>query len=374
MYQGEELEAQKEVEEEQEEQEDVLEVHVTIEKSSEGRRLEHQFSDNFIDVFKVDTAPGREGQKQKLDPEELEDKPGQDSADTSSEEDLVASLRTGQKRPERPRTARGPWGPRLGKIIPSLEQDQDEEDEDEDIFFSTDDMLEQMMQLDDSSVKIISEVEEEGRRKVYTVGEAKEEELKEEKEERKYKDDGGPVIFSNIFGARDLNGSLPNEGAKPEDKEWRRKVSDIESEIEARCEEPKTEEEVVQDPGVLQTHGTVKMAVTSQEDTGKLQSPDPVIRKMTTLQTKNTKIYINTVETIANLDTNNSIQSNSIINTTNTSNAIAASNSDNIRKTSTTTLPSLTSLDLLDEDTLNSVEINKLFDDELKQVSPLYIN
>ena len=80
------------------------------------------------------------------------------------------------------------------------------------------------------------------------------------------------------------------------------------------------------------------------------------------------------LQTIANLDTNNSIQSNSIINTTNTSNAIAASNSDNIRKTSTTTLPSLTSLDLLDEDTLNSVEINKLFDDELKQVSPLYIN
>ena len=358
-----------EEQEEHEEQEDVLEVHVTIEKSTEGRRLEHQFSDNFIDVFKVDTVPSGEEQKQKLDPEELEDKPGQDSPDTSSSEDLVASLSTGPKRPERPRTARGPWGPRLGKIIPSLEQDQDEEDEDEDIFFSTDDMLEQMMQLDDSSVKIISEVEEEGRRKVYKVGEAKEEELKEEKEERKDKEAGGPVIFSDIFGAGDLNGGLPNEVTKPEDKEWIRKVSDIESEIEARCEEQKTD--VVQDLGELQTHGTVKMAATSQKDTGKLQSPESVIRKMTTLQTTNTKIYINTVETIANLDTSNSIQSNSIANTTITSNDIAASNSDNIRKTSTTTLPSLTSLDLLDEDTLNSVEINKLFDDELKQVSPL---
>ena len=371
MYQREEqeveeVEKEQEEQEEQDEQEDVLEVHVTIEKSTERRKLEHQFSDNFIDVFKVDTAPSGEGQKQKLDPEGLEDKPGQDSPDTSSSEDLVASLSTGQKRPERPRTARGPWGPRLGKIIPSLEQDQDEEDEDEDIFFSTDDMLEQMMQLDASSVKIISEVEEEGRRKVYKVGEAKDQELKEEKEERKDKEDDGPVIFSDIFGAGDLNGGLPNEVAKPEDKEWKRKVSDIESEIEARCEERKTE--VVQDLG---THGTVKMAATSQEDTGKLQSPESVIRKMTTLQTTNTKIYINTVETISNLDTRNRIQSNGIANTTITSNDIAASNSDNIRKTSTTTLPSLTSLDLLDEDTLNSVEINKLFDDELKQVSPL---
>ena len=158
--------------EEEEEEEEVVDVleKITITKSSEKvvvmkslhedtfkreRKLSRQFSDDFIDMFKV----GDSNNVHKS-PEILEDEK-RDSSETSStsENIYVVNPETRVKTSEEELVR--PARPGLSHLVPSLGKDRrEEEEEEEDLFLSAEDLLAQALCLDGSK-KIIGEEEEE---------------------------------------------------------------------------------------------------------------------------------------------------------------------------------------------------------------------
>ena len=157
---------------EEEEEEEVVEVleKITITKSSEKvvvmkslhedtfkreRKLSRQFSDDFIDMFKV----GDSNNVHKS-PEILEDEK-RDSSETSStsENIYVVNPETRVKTSEEELVR--PARPGLSHLVPSLAKDRrEDEEEEEDLFLSAEDLLAQALCLDGSK-KIIGEEEEE---------------------------------------------------------------------------------------------------------------------------------------------------------------------------------------------------------------------
>ena len=155
----------------EDEEEEVVEVmeKITITKSSEKvvvmkslhedtfkreRKLSRQFSDDFIDMFKV----GDSNNVHKS-PEILEDEK-RDSSETSStsENIYVVNPETRVKTSEEELVR--PARPGLSHLVPSLAKDRrEDEEEEEDLFLSAEDLLAQALCLDGSK-KIIGEDEE----------------------------------------------------------------------------------------------------------------------------------------------------------------------------------------------------------------------
>ena len=225
---------------EEEEEEEVVEVleKITITKSSEKvvvmkslhedtfkreRKLSRQFSDDFIDMFKV----GDSNNVHKS-PEILEDEK-RDSSETSStsENIYVVNPETRVKTSEEELVR--PARPGLSHLVPSLAKDRrEEEEEEEDLFLSAEDLLAQALCLDGSK-KIIGEEEEDGEDRISKyrvcerISEASEESSLELVVPAAENEPKELLVFSDIFSSSSNN----ETGAMGDDESRKESTSSI---------------------------------------------------------------------------------------------------------------------------------------------------
>ena len=262
-----------------------------IAKSSEHpfesvRKLSRQFSDNFIDMFKVGDSFNLEQSSGNSGNSNEEEK--QDSSETSSTSENVYTVNPS------PKTGDGdlvrPSRPSLSQVVPILGTDWQGEQEEDDLFLSAEDLLAQALHLDDSKKIIGGEEEEE-------------------------------------------------EGGQGADRISKYRVCDRISEA---SEESSLELVVPQNQGkelvVFSNIFTSEMVGTTNEENTNLN--DGGLRKESTSSI---------------LPDIRDMQSQ-----------MGDLTQDECKKAKT-----VKEIDLLDEDTMTSVEINQLFDDELKQVGEI---
>ena len=250
------------------------------------RKLSRQFSDNFIDMFKVGDSFNLEQSLGNSGNSNEEEK--QDSSETSSTSENVYTVNPS------PKTGDGelvrPSRPSLSQVVPILGTDWQGEGEEDDLFLSAEDLLAQALHLDDSK-KIIGGEEEEG------------------------------------------------EGGKGADRISKYRVCDRISEA---SEESSLELVVPQNQGkelvVFSNIFTSEKVGTTNEENTNLN--DDALRKESTSSI---------------LPDIRDMQSQ-----------LGDLTEDECKKAKT-----VKEIDLLDEDTMTSVEINQLFDDELKQVGEI---
>ena len=250
------------------------------------RKLSRQFSDNFIDMFKVEDSFNLEQSSGNSVNSNEEEK--QDSSGTSSTSENVYTVNPS------PKTGDGelvrPSRPSLSQVVPILGTDWQGEQEEDDLFLSAEDLLAQALHLDDSKKIIGGEEEEE-------------------------------------------------EGGQGADRISKYRVCDRISEA---SEESSLELVVPQNQGkelvVFSNIFTSEMVGTTNEENTNLN--DGALRKESTSSI---------------LPDIRDMQSQ-----------MGDLTQDECKKAKT-----VKEIDLLDEDTMTSVEINQLFDDELKQVGEI---
>ena len=263
----------------------------TIAKSPEHnfesvRKLSRQFSDNFIDMFKVGDSFNLEQSSGNSGNSNEEEK--QDSSETSSTSENVYTVNPS------PKTGDGelvrPSRPSLSQVVPILGTDWQGEEEEDDLFLSAEDLLAQALHLDDSKKIIGGEEEDE-------------------------------------------------EGGKGVDRISKYRVCDRISEA---SEESSLELVVPQNQGrelvVFSNIFTSEKVGTANEENTNLN--DVAFRKEST--------------------------SSILPNIRDMQSQMGDLTQDECKKAKT-----VKEIDLLDEDTMTSVEINQLFDDELKQVGEI---
>ena len=289
---------------EEEEEEEVIEVHekIVITKSSEHvvtksshseetfkreRKLSRQFSDDFIDMFKVGDSNNVYKSPEVFEKSNEDEK--QDSSETSSPSEKnikeVKPMKTSEEDLLRPTR------PSLNHLLPSLAKDPREEEEEDDLFLSAEDLLVQALRLDGSKKIIGDEEEEDGRDRISKyrvcerISEASEESSLElvPATENEGKD---LVVFSDIFS------SAASEKTKSDNEE---KTAGLMGDEESRKESTSS---IL--PDIRDIQSQIGYVIIEEKEEKKVKE-----------------------------------------------------------------------IDLLDEDTMTSVEINQLFDDELKQVGEI---
>ena len=256
------------VEEEEETIAEVIEPMVNKElkenESSEHtfesvRKLSRQFSDNFIDMFKVGDSFNLEQSSGNSGNSNEEEK--QDSSETSSTSENVYTVNPS------PKTGDGelvrPSRPSLSQVVPILGTDWQGEEEEDDLFLSAEDLLAQALHLDDSK-KIIGgeEEEEEGgkgadRISKYRVCDRISEASEESSLELVVPQNQGKelVVFSNIFTSEKV-GTTNEENTNLNDDALRKEstssilpdIRDMQSQLgdltEDECKKAKTVKEI----------------------------------------------------------------------------------------------------------------------------------
>ena len=256
----------------------VIELKEGVKETFNPKKLVHQFSDNFLDMFKVSSAAENDAKEmcRKHSPQNVDN--DEENSDSSSSSGQIYTVNPESPLRGRPKSGLRPV-PSLTSMVPSL----GEEEEEDDIFLSTEDMMAEVLQMGNS--KIICEEETSNK---YKVSEKNEEVSLSLVMDQKLGE--AEVVFSDIF----------------------RVGAPVERTTESNTKE--NENTSIPEHVLLEIEDQILKANDVPQS---LKVHDPVA---------DFSLVSKSLEEVP------------------------------------------TSLDLLDEDTLTSVEINQLFDDELRQV------